>query len=354
MASMLFSPLKIRGVEFKNRIFLSPMCQYSAKEGMPNDWHLVHLGSRAVGGSALIIAEATGVTPEGRISPDDLGIWNDTQAEAFERITDFISKQDSVPAIQLAHAGRKASTFAPWKGSGQVTIEEGGWQTIAPSAVPFSENYPVPLEMTDEDIRNVITAFKDAAVRSVNAGFKVLELHMAHGYLVHQFLSPLSNFRKDEYGGSLNNRCRLAIEIARAVRNAVPDSMPLIARISATDWMEGGWNPESSIVLAKMLKEEGIDMIDCSSGGNVPKASIPVAFGYQTAFAGSIRREAAIMTGAVGLITSPEQAEQILVAGLADAVVIARELLRNPYWPLQAARVLRADVKWPDQYLRAK
>lgn len=352
--SKLFSPLKVREVEFKNRIFVSPMCQYSSFEGMPNDWHFVHLSSRAVGGSGLIVVEAAAVSPEGRITPDDIGIWNDKQADEFLRITDFIKSQNCVAGIQLAHAGRKASTYTPWKGNGKIPIEMGGWQTIAPSAIPFAENYPEPKELSKEEIKNVIDQFKSAAQRSIRAGFKVIEIHMAHGYLVHEFLSPISNQRKDEYGGSLDNRCRFAIEVAKSVREVIPSSIPLFVRISTTDWTEGGWNLEESIYLVKQLKEIGVDLIDCSSGGNVAKAKIPAGPGYQIPFSEKIKREANILTGGVGLITSPIQAEQIIATGQADAVFLAREFLRNPYWPLYAAKQLKVDVNWPVQYSRAK
>ncbi len=350
----LFSPLKIRDIELKNRIAVSPMCQYSSVDGMPTDWHFVHLGTRAVGGAGLVMMEATAVSPEGRISPDDAGIWSDEHADSYKRITDFISSQNSVPGIQLAHAGRKASTYSPWKGKGAVAINNGGWQTIAPSPIPFADNYPHPEEMTREDIRMVIDQFKSAAKRSLDAGFKLIELHMAHGYLVHEFLSPLSNHRKDEYGGSLENRCRIAIEIAESVRKTIPESVPLFVRISASDWKKSGWDEDQSVKLASWLKDVGVDLIDCSSGGNAADAKIPVGPGYQVPFAEKIKRESEIMTGAVGSITSPIQAETIIRTNQADIVLLAKEMLRNPYWPLQAAKELKVDVKWPDQYLRAK
>lgn len=352
--SLLFSPLKIREVEFKNRIAVSPMCQYSSENGMPTDWHFVHLGSRAVGGAALVIMEATAVSPEGRISPDDAGIWNDQQAEAYKRITSFISSQNSIPGIQIAHAGRKASTYSPWKGKGMVDIKNGGWRTIAPSAVPFASDYPHPKEMDKEEIKKVINQFKSAAGRSINAGFQVIELHMAHGYLVHEFLSPISNHRKDEYGGSLENRCRLALEITKAVRDSISKSTPLFVRISSTDWVKDGWDIDQSVQLAKWLKELGADLIDCSSGGNVADAKIPAGPGYQVSFAQRIRKEAGILTGAVGFITSPEQAENIVRTEQSDLVIMAREMLRDPYWPLHAAKKLKSDIEWPKQYLRAK
>ena len=352
--SRLFSPIKIRSLQLKNRIVVSPMCQYSSEDGLPTDWHFVHLGSRAVGGAALIIMEATAVSPEGRISPDDAGIWSDKHAEAYKKITAFIKSQNSIPAIQLAHAGRKASTYAPWKGRGAVDEKEGGWQTIAPSPIPFSDNYPIPKEMSKQDIQDVLGQFKLATERSIEAGFQIIELHFAHGYLVHEFLSPLSNFRNDEYGGSLENRCRLAIEIARNVRNTIPEEMPLFVRISSTDWVEDGWDISQSVKLAEWLKDTGIDLIDCSSGGNVAKADIPLEPGYQVPFSDEIRKKVEILTAGVGLITSPEQAENIIRTGQADLIVLAREMLRNPYWPLYAAEKLKTDIQWPDQYKRAK
>jgi 2,4-dienoyl-CoA reductase-like NADH-dependent reductase (Old Yellow Enzyme family) len=353
--SKLFSPLKIRNEELKNRIAVSPMCQYSCKDGIVNDWHLVHLGSRAVGGAGLILTEAAAVSPEGRISPDDAGIWNDEQANAFKRITAFIKSQKAVPGIQLAHAGRKASTYSPWKGSGKVSIEKGGWQTLAPSAIPFSDNYPNPKVMDEKDIKLVIEQFQKAAERSIEAGFEIIELHFAHGYLVHEFLSPLSNHRTDKYGGNLENRCRLSIEIAKSVRGVIPNGIPLFVRISSTDWVEGGWNIEHSIQLAKWLKEVGVDLIDCSSGGNVSNAKIPAAPGYQIPFAERIKKEANILTGGVGLITEAHQAEEIIAGGKADIVLLAKEMLRDPYWALHAAKELNANLQdFPNQYLRAK
>lgn len=350
----LFSSIKIRGTELKNRIAVSPMCQYSSINGMPTDWHLVHLGSRATGGAALVIQEATAVSPEGRISPDDLGIWSEEHAETYRRITSFIISQNSIPGIQLAHAGRKASTYSPWKGNGEVKLELGGWQTIAPSPVSFADNYPVPIEMGEKEIAKVVNDFSEAAERSVKAGYQLIELHMAHGYLVHEFLSPVSNIRKDRYGGSLENRCRLALEITNAVRKIIPDDFPLLARISSTDWIEEGWSVEDSVQLSKWLSEAGVDLIDCSSGGNVMKAHIPLGAGYQVPFAEKIKKGAGVLTGAVGLITSPEQADQIIRTGQADLVLLARGFLRNPYWPLHAAKILNEDIEWPKQYGRAK
>ena len=352
--SKLFSSIKIRNLELKNRIAVSPMCQYSSKDGFPADWHFVHLGSRAVGGAALVITEATAVSPEGRISPEDAGIWSDKHAESYKKITAFIKSQNSVPAIQLAHAGRKASTYAPWKGRGAVREQEGGWQTIAPSPISFADNYPLPKEMSRQEIQNVIEQFKSAAERSIGAGFELVELHFAHGYLVHEFFSPLSNFRKDNYGGSLENRCRLAVEIAQNVRNVIPDEMPLFVRISATDWVQDGWDILQSVKLAELLKDSDVDLIDCSSGGNVAKADIPMGRGYEIPFSEEIRKKVDILTAGVGLITSPEQAENIIRTGQADLVFLGREMLRNPYWPLYAAEKLKTDIQWPDQYKRAK
>ena len=352
--SQLFSPFQLRGVTFKNRIFVSPMCQYSADEGMPNDWHLVHLGSRAVGGAGLVMAEATAVAPEGRISPRDLGLWSDAQSAAFARIARFIKDQQSVPAIQLAHAGRKASSDLPWRKIKQLTEAEGGWQTIAPSAVPFASDNPVPQEMTAQQIANVVQQFTDAAQRSVEARFEVIEIHMAHGYLLHEFLSPLCNFRTDEFGGDFAGRTRFPLQVAEAVRRVCPDSMPVLVRISATDWAEGGWDLSQAIAFARLLKERGIDLIDCSGGGAVPGVKIPVGPGYQVPFAAAIRKEAEIATGAVGLITAAPQAEQIIAHGQADVVLLAREMLRDPYWPLHAAQVLGINLPWPVQYERAR
>jgi 2,4-dienoyl-CoA reductase-like NADH-dependent reductase (Old Yellow Enzyme family) len=352
--SKLFSPFKLGAIEFKNRIFVSPMCQYASRDGMPTDWHLVHLGSRAVGGAALVMVEATAVAPEGRISPFDSGIWTDAHAQKFERITRFIHDQDSIAGIQLAHAGRKASTDVPWKGGGPLDGDADGWQPIAPSAIPFDAGHPVPREMSARDIEDVVDQFASAARRSLAAGFRVAEVHMAHGYLLHEFLSPLANRRSDRYGGALENRLRLPLEVAEAVRNVWPRELPLFVRISCTDWVEGGWDLEQSIELCKRLKKVGVDLIDCSSGALVPHARIPVGPGFQTPFAASIRQAAAIATGAVGLITSPPQAEQIVATGQADVVLLARQMLRDPYWPLHAARALDAEVAWPLQYERAQ
>ena len=351
--SHLFSPLKIRGIEFNNRIVVSPMCQYTAENGMPSDWHLVHLGSRAVGGVALIIQEATAVSPEGRISPGDLGIWSDEQCEAYKRINDFIKSQKCKSGIQIAHAGRKASTYTPWKGEGMVKVEDGGWDCFAPSPIAFSENYPTPKEMSKKDIEKVKIDFKDAAKRSVDAGYEVIELHMAHGYLVHQFLSPISNKRTDEYGGSFENRCRFAMEIVKVVRNVLPDEFPLFVRISSTEWVEGGWGIDDSVKFAKMLKDGGVDLVDCSSGGNISKAKIPIAPGYQIPFSEKIKKETRILTGGVGLITEPKQADEIIRIGKADLVLLAREMLRNPYWVIDAAKELNVKLEISNQYKRA-
>jgi 2,4-dienoyl-CoA reductase-like NADH-dependent reductase (Old Yellow Enzyme family) len=350
----LFDPLEIRGVKFANRVFVSPMCQYSSEDGYANDWHLVHLGSRAVGGAGLILTEATAVLPEGRISPQDLGIWEDGHIEMLTKIVGFIHEQGSIAGMQLAHAGRKASTSRPWEGHDAVPESEGGWKkVVAPSALKFSDTYPMPQALTPEGIQEVIEGFAAAARRACQAGFRVVEIHAAHGYLIHEFLSPLSNQREDNYGGSFENRTRLCREIVAAVRSAWPKELPLFIRISATDWVEGGWNIDEAVKLAGELKGMGVDLIDCSSGGNVPHAKIPVGAGYQTAFAERIRREAGIMTGAVGMITDPVQAEHIIQTGQADAVIMAREFLRDPYWPLRAGRELDQSIAWPVQYLRA-
>jgi 2,4-dienoyl-CoA reductase-like NADH-dependent reductase (Old Yellow Enzyme family) len=350
----LFDPLTIRDLQFSNRVFVSPMCQYSSIDGYANDWHFVHLGSRAVGGAGLVLTEATAVVPEGRISPQDLGIWSDDHIPALRRIVNFIHEQGTVAGMQLAHAGRKASTRRPWEGSGMVAESEGGWTDVmAPSAIAFGEDYPMPNALTLEGIEEVVAAFAGAARRACAAGFRVIEIHAAHGYLIHEFLSPLSNHRTDVYGGSFENRTRLIREIVAAARSSWPKGAPLFVRISATDWADGGWDLEQSIRLARDLKQLGVDLIDCSSGGTVPHAVIPAAPGYQTPFAQRIRKEAGIMTGAVGLITSPVQAENIIATGEADVILMAREFLRDPYWPLRAARELNQSITWPVQYLRA-
>ena len=352
--SQLFSTLKLRELTFRNRIFVSPMCQYSSIDGLPTDWHLVHLGSRAVGGAGLVMVEATAVSPEGRISPDDSGIWSDAHAQAFAPITRFIREQGAVAGMQLAHAGRKASTDRPWLGGGPLGPDKRGWQPIAPSPLPFTPEYPAPRGVSAADLDIIRRQFVDAAKRARDAGFQVIEVHMAHGYLLHQFLSPLSNQRKDEYGGSLENRMRFPLSVARAVREAWPKDLPLFVRISATDWADGGWDLAQSIELCKRLKDIGIDLIDCSSGGSVYNAVIPAGPGYQTPFATAIRKDVGIPTGTVGFITDPAQAEHIIATGLADAVVLAREMLRDPYWPMHAAKALKVDLPWPVQYLRAK
>ncbi|TGE21209.1 NADH:flavin oxidoreductase/NADH oxidase [Hymenobacter aquaticus] len=352
--SSLFSPFTLRGVTFKNRITVSPMCMYSSTDGFANDWHLVHLGSRAVGGAGLIITEAAAVAPEGRITPDDLGIWKDEHLPELRRITAFLRAHGAVPGIQLAHAGRKASTYTSWKGSGVVPEAEGGWPTVAPSAVPFHAGQPAPIELNQEGIDKVIADFRAATVRALAAGFQVLELHAAHGYLLHEFLSPLSNARTDAYGGSFENRSRLLLQVVEATRAAWPAEYPLFVRLSATDWTEGGWTAADSVALAIILKDKGVDLIDCSTGGNVPAATIPVEPGYQVPFAEQIRREAGIPTGAVGIITQAAQAEAIVASGQADLVLLAREMLRDPNFPLHAAKELGVDVVWPDQYARAK
>lgn len=352
--SALFSPLQIKDIRIKNRIAVSPMCMYSSEDGFANNWHLVHLGSRAVGGAGLVISEATAVSPEGRISPFDLGIWKDEHVAKLKEITSFIEEQGSVPGIQLAHAGRKASTDRPWKGGERIEPKKGGWIPVAPSPVPFLESDPIPEALDKTGLQKVISDFENATRRALKAGFKIIEMHAAHGYLFHEFLSPLSNKRKDEYGGSFENRIRLLMEVVRAVRKIWPDSLPLFVRISATDWKEGGWNEEESVQLSKLLKEAGVDLIDCSSGGLVSDAKIPVKKGYQVPFAEKIRLEAGIMTGAVGLITETQEAENILKNNQADLVFMARELLRKPYFPLQAAKELGVDVSWPSQYARAR
>ena len=349
----LFQPLTLRGLTLPNRIAVSPMCQYQATDGLPSDWHLVHLGGLAQGGAGLVLTEAAAVLPEGRISPEDLGLWNMAQAEALARIVHFIKAQGAVPGIQLAHAGRKASTFAPWRGSGSVPSAAGGWTPVAPSALPFDPAWTVPPALDEAGIIAVIDAFMDAARRAIAAGFQVIEVHAAHGYLLHQFLSPLSNHRADAYGGSFENRTRLVREVVGALRSILPEEMPLLVRISATDWAEGGWDLDQSVALSKELKALGVDLMDCSSGGLVPHQKIALGPGYQVPFAARIRAEAGLPTGAVGLITEPEQAEQILAEGSADLVLLARELLRNPRWPLRAAQELGAEVPWPASYLRA-
>ncbi|HXH92024.1 MAG TPA: NADH:flavin oxidoreductase/NADH oxidase [Thermoanaerobaculia bacterium] len=350
----LFDPYAIRSVTFRNRVFVSPMCQYSSEDGLPNDWHFVHLGSRAVAGAGLVMVEASGVSPTGRITAWDSGFWSQEHADAFERIVEFIEGNGAVAGIQLAHAGRKASTDVPWRGGAVIREGPASWQTVAPSAIPFRESDPVPLALTGTEIDAIVDQFENATRLAVVAGFHVVELHMAHGYLLHEFLSPLSNVRTDEYGGSIENRMRFPLRVAERVRQAWPDDRPLFVRISASDWVEGGWDLAESLVFAKRLRDLGVDLIDCSSGGAVPGAKIILGPGYQVPFARAIRAEAGVATAAVGLITEAHQADEIVASGSADAVMLARELLRNPYWPLHAARALGAEVKWPPQYERAK
>jgi 2,4-dienoyl-CoA reductase-like NADH-dependent reductase (Old Yellow Enzyme family) len=350
----LFSPLTIRDVTFRNRIAVSPMCQYSCEDGFATDWHLVHLGSRAVGGAALVMAEASAVTADGRISPDDLGVWKDAHVEPLARVARFVKAQGAVPGIQLAHAGRKASTAAPWKGGKPVAPAEGGWTPIhAPSAIPFAEGYETPRALSVAAIGEVVGAFASAARRALAAGFEVVELHAAHGYLANEFLSPLANRREDAYGGTFENRTRLVREMVEAVRREWPERLPLFLRISATDWAEGGWTLDDSVALASMVRPLGVDLVDCSSGGLVASARIPVGAGYQVPFADEIRRRAGVATGAVGMITQPMQADQIVRNGQADLVIMAREFLCDPYWPLHAAPELHQDAPWPKQYSRA-
>jgi 2,4-dienoyl-CoA reductase-like NADH-dependent reductase (Old Yellow Enzyme family) len=351
--SRLFSPLQIKSLVLKNRIAMSPMCQYSARDGFANDWHLVHLGSRAAGGVGLIIAEATAVSPEGRISPGDLGLWSDEHIEGLRRVTDFIHARGSVAGIQLAHAGRKASCALPHEGGRQLDPGNGGWQTVAPSAIPFIPGDRSPVIADEEETARLVSSFRDAAGRALEAGFKVAEIHSAHGYLLHEFLSPLSNRRNDLYGGSFENRTRLLLQVTEAVRSVWPDSYPLFVRISATDWTEGGWTPEESVALASLLKDRGVDLIDCSSGGNIYNARIPAAPGYQVPFSEAVRKTG-ILTGAVGLITTAAQAEAILSHDRADLIIMGRELLRNPYFPLQAAKETGDEIQWPVQYTRAR
>lgn len=349
----LLRPISFRSVEARNRIMLSPMCQYCATGGMPDDWHFVHLGTRAVGGAGIVFTEATHVEPRGRITPYCLGLWNDEQGDAFARIARFVAAQGAVPAIQLGHAGRKASTHRPSDGGKPLAPDEGAWDVIGPSALPFAQGYPTPKEMTKADIAQVTQAMVDATIRSRKAGFRIIEVHAAHGYLLHSFLSPLSNQRADRYGGSFANRIRLLIETIDAMRAEWPDDLPMFVRISATDWVEGGWTLEDSIALAKLLKAGGkIDLIDCSSGGADPRQQIPVFPGYQLPFAEAVRREAGIATGAVGLLHSPDLCEQAIANGQTDLIILGRALLAEPYWPIQAAKRLRAAPNWPFQYER--
>ena len=354
MSASLHESFTLRGVTMRNRIGVSPMCEYSSVDGFATDWHLVHLGSRAVGGAGLVLTEATAVTADGRISPADLGIYRDEHVDMLARITRFIGEQGAVPGIQLAHAGRKASTDAPWRGGAPLTPAQQGWSPIvAPSAVPFGERSPIPQALDAAGLVSVIDAFRTAATRALASGFKVVELHSAHGYLLHEFLSPLSNQRTDAYGGSFDNRVRLLLEVTTAVRSVWPDSLPLLVRLSGTDWVPGGWDVDQSIALARLLIPLGVDLIDCSSGGIVPGAKIPVGPGYQVGIAERIKHEAGMATAAVGLITDAQQAEAIVRSGQADMVLLAREMLRDPYWPLHAANVLGVKITWPVQYQRA-
>ncbi|MEG5266726.1 NADH:flavin oxidoreductase/NADH oxidase [Pseudomonas sp. JDS28PS106] len=353
--SLLLEPYTLRQLTLPNRIAVSPMCQYSSADGLANDWHLVHLGSRAVGGAGLVITEATAVTEDGRITPQDLGLWNDEQIEGLQRITRFITAQGSVAGIQLAHAGRKASTWRPWLGKhGSVPHSEGGWTPVGPSAIAFDPQHTVPTQLSEGQIQGIVQAFVDAARRSLIAGFKVVEVHAAHGYLLHQFLSPLSNQRTDQYGGSFENRIRLTLQVTEAIRDIWPDELPVFVRVSATDWVEDGWNPDETVELARRLRALGADLVDVSSGGTAANAEIPVGPGYQTRFAERVRKESGIATGTVGMITEPAQAEHILRTGQADIILLARELLRDPYWALHADDDLGGrKATWPAQYQRA-
>lgn len=351
--SHLFASLKLRGLNLANRIGIPPMCQYSASDGFASDWHFIHYGSRAVGGAGLMIMEATAVVPEGRISPGDLGLWDDRHIEPLARIVRFTREQGCVAAIQLAHAGRKASVGLGWQRQRTLTTEEGGWKAVAPSPIAFGDGYATPAELDAKAIGNLIQAFATAARRARTAGFEMIEIHAAHGYLLHQFLSPLSNRRTDAYGGSFENRSRLVREVANAVRAEWPDSLPLLIRLSATDWVDGGWNADETVLLCRELRGLGIDLVDVSTGGLVPTAVIPAGPGFQTEFAARIRKEAGVPTAAVGLITSPAQADHIIRSGQADMVLLGREILRNPYWPMTAAKELGQPGNWPKQYLRA-
>ncbi|MGA7921942.1 MAG: NADH:flavin oxidoreductase/NADH oxidase [Candidatus Acidiferrales bacterium] len=349
----LFDELQIRDLLLRNRIVVSPMCQYSSKDGFATDWHLVHLGSRGVGGASLVFTEANAISPEGRISPQDLGIWKDDHIEPLERITRFLRTEGAVPGTQLAHAGRKASTPAPWEPAGYIPESKGGWQPVAPSALAFSGSYAKPVALDENGIKKVIKDFANAATRALQAGFEVLEIHSAHGYLLHEFLSPLSNRRSDNYGGSLENRTRLLREVVTAVRRVWPERLPLFLRISSTDWTAGGWDVDQSVELVNQLMPLGVDLIDCSSGGILPNIQIPARPGYQVAFSDEIRQRTGVMTGAVGFITEVSQADTIIGQEKADIVFLAREFLRQPYWPLSAAAHLGFPASWPVQYLRA-
>lgn len=350
----LFAPLTIRGITIRNRIGVSPMCQYSSTDGLANDWHLVHLGSRAAGGAGLVFTEAAAVTPRGRISPSDLGIWDDQHVPGLQRVAAFIRAQGAVAGVQLAHAGRKASTAPPWKGGRPVPVSDGGWRPVAPGPDPFDAAWPVPEALDGDAIREIAGSFRRAAARAMAAGFQVVEIHAAHGYLLHEFLSPMSNHRTDEYGGSYDNRTRLLKQVCRAVREEWPGDLPLFVRVSSSDWVEGGWRAEDTVALAHHLSACGVDLIDCSSGGIAPGIVIPAGPGYQVPFSQRIKDTVPMLTAAVGLITSPAQADQIVRNDQADLVLLAREMLRDPYWPLRAARALGQDIAWPPQYTRAK
>jgi 2,4-dienoyl-CoA reductase-like NADH-dependent reductase (Old Yellow Enzyme family) len=351
--SGLFDSLRLRDITFRNRIAVSPMCQYSSVDGFANDWHFVHLGSRAVGGAALVMTEAAAVAPEGRISPQDLGIWQDGHIEMLARIAAFVSAHGAEPGMQLAHAGRKASMTRPWEPPGRIEAADGGWAVVGPSPVPYSETYHTPVELDLSGIAAATTAFAEAARRALGAGFRVLEIHAAHGYLLQEFLSPISNHRTDRYGGAFENRIRFLTEVVGAVRQVWPDRLPLLVRISAVDWADGGWTLDDSVALARVLGGLGVDLVDCSSGGNAHGGRIPAGPGYQAGFAERIRRETGVPTGAVGFITDPAQADHVIRSGQADLVLLARELLRDPYWPLRAAAALGRSASWPAQYLRA-
>lgn len=352
--SVLFSPLRLRGITFPHRVFVSPMCQYSADDGFANDWHLVHLGARATGGAALTMVEATAVLPEGRITLRDVGLWSDAHAEPLARIAAFLAANGSVPGIQLAHAGRKATSEVPWLGGGPLLPEQGGWTPVGPSPIPFAPGTPVPAELTHGELEQIVEAWVAATRRALRAGFRVVEIHAAHGYLLHEFLSPRSNARTDEFGGSAERRARFPLEVVRAVRATIPDELPLFVRISASEWAPGGFEIDGAVAFARDLKALGVDLVDCSSGGNAAEQQIPPTPGYQVPFAERIRRETGVATGAIGLITGARQAESIVADGKADAVLLARELLRNPTWPLRAAQELSVEIDWPAQYLRAK
>lgn len=352
--SLLFEPLQIRGVEFRNRAWMSPMCQYSAEDGFPTDWHMVHLGARAQGGAGMVMLEATAVTEEGQISPADLGLWSDDHVEAFARLATFVAEQGAVPAVQLAHAGRKAGTNVPWLGGKPLGPDDGGWEPVAPSPIAFNEGYTTPRELSLEEVSNIVGAFGDATRRAREAGYRVIELHAAHGYLLHEFLSPLTNQREDRYGGDFEGRIRLAVEAASTVREAAGDQLAVFVRVSADEYVEGGWDLDQTIELSKRLKDVGVDLIDASSGGNLPHQRLRAYPGYQAGFARAIREEAKIPTAAVGLITEPSHAESILQAGDADAILLGRVLLRDPYWPLHAARALGDEIEWRPQYVRGR